>query len=212
MEREKIDQMGATAQVSDSYLKQLSQKIDWNAGPDWATHYQIISDGAGQQKAYWTNGERTQDITQMAPGLRYFEVAPGAMFTIARPVNPAMGFDGGIEVGATTHGSYDGTPNQVLKAAPRVTQEDVDKAIQGVQYTLLQDGRTTIALLTLDNGFTVRGESSCVCIENYDREKGEEISKRRAVDQVWMLLGFRLADRLHQMATAAQTMVGANDR
>ena len=85
-------------------------------------------------------------------------------------------------------------PNQ----APRVTLEDVNLAIKKGEYTLLPDGRTTICTLTLDNGFTVRGEASCVFIENFDPEIGESIALKKATDQVWAYMGFRLADKYHQ--------------
>lgn len=81
-------------------------------------------------------------------------------------------------------------------SAPRVTSFDVDSAIKEVDYIILPDGRTTICMLTLDNGYTVRGESSCVCIENFDAEIGRGIAKTNAREKVWGLLGFRLADRL----------------
>lgn len=80
--------------------------------------------------------------------------------------------------------------------APRVTEADVDAAIVGDTYTVLPDGRTTICTLTLDNGYTVRGEASCVCVENFDRALGEQYSYADARRRVWPLLGFRLADKL----------------
>lgn len=86
-----------------------------------------------------------------------------------------------------------------MKTAPKVTTQELDAAVVKSAFILLPDGRTTICMLTLDNGFTVRGESSCVCIENYDQKKGEEIAANNALDKVWQLLGFRLADRLHQI-------------
>lgn len=80
--------------------------------------------------------------------------------------------------------------------APRVTPEDLEAAISGVQYVLLPDERTTVCMLTLDNGFTVRGESSCVCRENYVPEAGHKFALEDAKRKLWPLLGFRLADRL----------------
>lgn len=80
--------------------------------------------------------------------------------------------------------------------ANSVTEEEVDAAIRSAQYVVLPDGRTTVCLLTLDNGFTVRGESSCVDIANFNAEKGQTYSRADARRKVWPLLGFRLADRL----------------
>lgn len=80
--------------------------------------------------------------------------------------------------------------------APRVTPEDIESAIIGETYTVLPNGRTTVCQLTLDNGFTVEGLSASVCIENFDAEIGQKIAKQNAVNKVWPLLGFRLADKL----------------
>lgn len=81
---------------------------------------------------------------------------------------------------------------------PKVTEEDLDNAIKKVEYTLLPDGRTTICTLTLDNNFTVRGESSCVSAENFDEEIGRNLALKKARDNLWPFLGFRLADELHR--------------
>ena len=79
----------------------------------------------------------------------------------------------------------------------KVNPADIDAVIVNGQYVLLPDGRTTICLLTLDNGYTVRGEASCVDIANYDKATGEKYSLEDAKRKIWPLLGFRLADRLH---------------
>lgn len=84
--------------------------------------------------------------------------------------------------------------------APKVTPDEVASAIVREEYTVLPDGRTTVCTLWLDNGFTVRGESSCVCAENFDPEIGNGVARRNAESQVWLLLGFRLAEQLHRMA------------
>lgn len=80
--------------------------------------------------------------------------------------------------------------------APRVTQEMVDAQIMGETYTVLPSGRVTVCELTLANGFTVRGESAVVFIENNVPQIGREIARKNAVDQIWQLLGFRLRAEL----------------
>jgi hypothetical protein len=71
-----------------------------------------------------------------------------------------------------------------------VTEEMVNAAIRDSQ-----DERSTICLLTFDNGFTVRGESSCVSAANFDRA-GERLAYEDARRKVWPFLAFRLADQL----------------
>lgn len=90
-----------------------------------------------------------------------------------------------------------------MSDAPKVSLKDVEAAIVGESYTLLPNGRTTVCQLTLDNGFTVEGQSACVSVENYNEELGNKFARERAVDKVWQLLGFRLADQLKAQAPAS---------
>lgn len=80
--------------------------------------------------------------------------------------------------------------------APRVTPADIEAEIVGETYTVLPSGRVTVCELTLKNGFTVRGESAVVHIENFNIEIGRKISRENASKQLWQLLGFRLRDHL----------------
>lgn len=78
----------------------------------------------------------------------------------------------------------------------KVTPQEVQACIRKEQFVILPDNKTTICILTLDNGYTVRGESSCVDPANFKKEDGEQYSRVDAVRKIWPLLGFRLADRL----------------
>lgn len=78
--------------------------------------------------------------------------------------------------------------------APRVTMADVLAEIIGETYTVLPSGRVTVCELTLKNGFTVRGESAVVFIENNVPETGRKVARDNAVNQIWQLLGFRLRE------------------
>lgn len=78
--------------------------------------------------------------------------------------------------------------------APRVTPVDVKAEIVGETFTLLPSGRVTVCELTLKNGFTVRGESAVVFIENFDEGIGRKVARDNAEKEVWQLLGFRLRD------------------
>ncbi len=82
-------------------------------------------------------------------------------------------------------------------AAPRVTPAEVDEEIVHETYTVLPSGRVTVCELTLRNGFTVRGESAVVLIDNFDAEIGRKVARENARNQIWQLLGFRLRDQLY---------------
>jgi hypothetical protein len=84
-----------------------------------------------------------------------------------------------------------------MKSAPSVSQADVNDAVVSATYTVLPNGRTTVCQLTLYNGFTVEGMSACVSLENFDAELGQLIAHSKAVEKIWPLLGFRLADQIY---------------
>jgi hypothetical protein len=55
-------------------------------------------------------------------------------------------------------------------------------------------GLLTFCVLILRNGFTVTGESACVDPANFNAQMGRDIARKKAIDKMWPLLGFRLAD------------------
>lgn len=52
--------------------------------------------------------------------------------------------------------------------------------------------QTTAVLLTLKNGFEVLGTASCVDPDNYNHEIGKEYARKRAIDKIWELEGYKL--------------------
>jgi hypothetical protein len=80
-----------------------------------------------------------------------------------------------------------------------VTRESIIAKIIDQEYTLLKDGRTTICNLTLQNGFTVIGTSSCVDAANYDEALGDSYAFEDAIDKIWQLEGYLLKEQLFQM-------------
>lgn len=84
------------------------------------------------------------------------------------------------------------------KPKTKLTKDDVLSTIKGEDYTILNDGRTTICQLTLKNGFTVVGFSACVDPKNFDKELGQSIAKDNAVEKVWELEGYLLRQRLFE--------------
>ena len=77
--------------------------------------------------------------------------------------------------------------------APRVTKEGIESRIKGTEF--LKIGETvTLANITLDNGFSVRGKSACVNAANYRQEICEKIAYDNAFKQLWAFFGFALAE------------------
>lgn len=80
--------------------------------------------------------------------------------------------------------------------APRLCPADIDRVIVSETFTALPSGKCLICELTLANGFTVRGESSCISKENFNMEIGRRIARDNARDKVWGLEGYLLQQKL----------------
>jgi hypothetical protein len=97
---------------------------------------------------------------------------------------------------------------------PRVTVEKLAAEIEAEFYFTPMDAavglgvdshirsdsplaRLTFCVLVLKNGFTVTGQSACVSPENFRADVGKAYAREDAERKMWQLLGFRLADRIH---------------
>lgn len=87
--------------------------------------------------------------------------------------------------------------------APRVTPGRIDSVIVGEDYYNFPGTTVTIALLRLENGYTVSGESACASPENFDAELGRKIARAQARDKIWALEGYLLRQRLYNPANRA---------
>jgi len=85
--------------------------------------------------------------------------------------------------------------------APRLTPELIDSTIKKAAYKVFEGSCLTVCCLTLQNGFTITGESACASPENFDPAIGEKIAYEQARNKIWMLEGYllkqRLADRIY---------------
>lgn len=81
--------------------------------------------------------------------------------------------------------------------APRVTPEHIAGVIASESYIQPWNTTLTICVLTLRNGTLIVGESACVSAQNFDAELGQRIARQKAVDKIWALEGYLLAERLH---------------
>jgi hypothetical protein len=81
--------------------------------------------------------------------------------------------------------------------APRISLEHVNSLISIVEYHVFANSTLTVCCITLDNGFTVTGESACASYENYNKQLGEKIAYEKAKSKIWMLEGYLLKDKLH---------------
>lgn len=82
-----------------------------------------------------------------------------------------------------------------MSTYPKVVPQDLEDEIAKEEYTV--HGRTTVCYLTLKNGITATGiNHGSVDPRNFSAELGREYSRKGALEQMWPMLGFRLADKL----------------
>src|SRR5574343_848020 len=106
--------------------------------------------------------------------------------------------------------------------APRLTPEYIDSKIKGIEYILARDvckrdngveifdapaslQTLTFCVLTLENGFTVTGESACASPENFDAEIGKKIAFQNAREKIWLLEGYLLKQKLSEASYCIAT-------
>lgn len=77
-----------------------------------------------------------------------------------------------------------------------ITLEGLISIIADTEYAFFKN-KQTVCCLTLKNGFTVIGESACVDPANFDETIGKEIAKKDAINNMWMLEGYRLQNELY---------------
>ena len=82
--------------------------------------------------------------------------------------------------------------------APRLSPELIDKTIKEVEFYVFPKTQLTVCCITLQNGFTVTGESACASPSNFNQKIGEKISYDNARNKIWMLEGYLLKQRLYE--------------
>ena len=82
--------------------------------------------------------------------------------------------------------------------APRVTLESINSKIKGTQYYVFPGTTVTVALIELENGSSVVGESACVSPENFDAELGRKFAYQNAFNKIWPLEGYLLKEKLNK--------------
>ena len=80
----------------------------------------------------------------------------------------------------------------------QVTLEGIKAKIKGETYLVLPDGRTTLCILDLENGYTIKGLSACVDPAEFDLNLGRKYAFENAIEQIWPLEGYLLAETMFQ--------------
>lgn len=82
----------------------------------------------------------------------------------------------------------------------KVTKEDLEHLVAQSKTTFTNPaGTLTHCVITLPCGYTVTGESACVDPANYDKELGEKYALEQAVEKLWPLEGYLLANDIYRV-------------
>ena len=83
--------------------------------------------------------------------------------------------------------------------APRLTPDLISSKVKSKAFHVFGETCLTVCCLTLENGFTVTGESACVSPENFDKEIGEKIAFEQARNKIWVLEGYLLKQSIYEL-------------
>lgn len=88
--------------------------------------------------------------------------------------------------------------NQVntIQRRNTVSLPDMMKKVIKTQYYVIPDTTTTICQLSMENGYVVVGTSACVDPLKFNQALGEKYSYENAIDKLWPLEGYLLAEEL----------------
>lgn len=82
----------------------------------------------------------------------------------------------------------------------KVTKEGIESRITKTDYMVLPNSTVTMCNITLENGYSVRGESACVDPRNFNLDIGQNLAYKDAFQKLWALEGYLLAERRFQGA------------
>jgi len=80
--------------------------------------------------------------------------------------------------------------------APRLTPDHIDSCIKYTEYWVVPNTTSTVCAMVLQNNFVVIGKSAAASMTNFDEEIGKKIAYDDARNQIWMLEGYLLKDKL----------------
>jgi hypothetical protein len=80
----------------------------------------------------------------------------------------------------------------------KLSLDDIKSKIANEVFVRVGDTTTIACHLQLENGFVVTGTSACIDPAIFDQDIGQQIAYDNAVDKIWQLEGYLLAERRHQ--------------
>ena len=78
----------------------------------------------------------------------------------------------------------------------RVTLDALKANIAKEEFHVFPGSQLTVCVLTLQNGFTVTGESACADPTMFNKEIGQKIARENAERKIWPLMGYALKEEM----------------
>lgn len=79
----------------------------------------------------------------------------------------------------------------------KLTKEQIESKIRK-QFFERVGSKTTVCLLTLENGYEVMGTSAIVDPKDYNFDIGCKFAKEKALDKIWELEGYLLQQKNYE--------------
>jgi len=89
----------------------------------------------------------------------------------------------------------------LVRQRNKVNLTDMLAKVEKTTYHDMGDGHTTFCCLHMKSGYKVWGQSACVDSKNFNQAMGEQIAYKDAVDKLWPLEGYLLAEELYNAKT-----------
>ena len=96
------------------------------------------------------------------------------------------------------HREEDNIPPEGKVSDFRVTEDLICSKIKNIDFTVMPSGKAVICEITLENGFTVRGESAVVDTANFILEIGQKIAFEQAVNKIWEIEGYLMQEKKYR--------------
>jgi len=79
----------------------------------------------------------------------------------------------------------------------KLNHDDIQKKIKKIKYIRIKKTQTIICSITLENGFNVTGQSSCISPQTFNKKKGKQLALKDAEQKIWELEAYLLKQTLY---------------
>lgn len=86
----------------------------------------------------------------------------------------------------------------------KITAATIEDQIKATEYYVWPGTTLTLALIKLENGFNVLGQSACIDPDKFDAETGRRLARKDALEQIWPLEAYLLVEAKYQEKQAEE--------